>query len=205
MLIILSGVFQIICTIRNFNFFFIKKFFLNFFPISIVLFFLVLISFSPATNADSLDYHYGIATKILDLGYFPNPLELTWLHGYLAGIMEPVIALGLFLGSDSFGAAQQIIAISSISGSILEIKKNKILKKKKELSIYLILIFAITPLIFIFSSAKPQLIGVASSLLAIRIIFELIVEKANVINIFLILLLITFSYLVKFTFIISSS
>ena len=206
LLIILSGVFQIICTIRNFNFFFIKKFFLNFFPISIVLFFLVLISFSPATNADSLDYHYGIATKILDLGYFPNPLELTWLHGYLAGIMEPVIALGLFLGSDSFGAVQQIIAISSISGSILEIKKNKILKKKKELSIYLILIFAITPLIFIFSSAKPQLIGVASSLLAIRIIFGINKrEKANVINIFLILLLITFSYLVKFTFIISSS
>ena len=91
--------------------------------------------------------------------------------------MEPVIALGLFLGSDSFGVAQQIIAISSISGSILEIKKNKILKKKKELSIYLILIFAITPLIFIFSSAKPQLIGVASSLLAIRIIFELIKER----------------------------
>ena len=45
--------------------------------------------------------------------------------------MEPVIALGLFLGSDSFGAVQQIIAISSISGSNFEIKKNKILKKKK--------------------------------------------------------------------------
>lgn len=203
-IILTLGLFQLIYIIRKINFSIISKYLKDFYLLFFVFICLILISFSPATNADSLDYHYGIPIQILNLGFFPNPLNLTWLHGYFGGIIEPTIGLGLLLGSDSFGASHQIFAIFSITGTILGIKKKKI--EKNEIENILILIFAITPLIFIFSSAKPQLIGVASNLLACRIIFELKnKDSINDQNIFLVLLLIVFSYLVKFTFIISSS
>tara|TARA_B100000902_G_scaffold8533_1_gene10738 strand:+ start:54931 stop:56796 length:1866 start_codon:yes stop_codon:yes gene_type:complete len=202
-IILILGLFQLIYIIKKINFSIVLKYSKDFYLLFFVFICLILISFSPATNADSLDYHYGIPIQILNLGFFPNPLNLTWLHGYFGGIIEPTIGLGLLLGSDSFGASHQIFAIFSITGTILGIKK-KI--EKNEIENILILIFAITPLIFIFSSAKPQLIGVASNLLAFRIIFELKnKDSINDQNIFLVLLLIVFSYLVKFTFIISSS
>lgn len=202
-IILTLGLFQLIYIIRKINFSIISKYLKDFYLLFFVFICLILISFSPATNADSLDYHYGIPIQILNLGFFPNPLNLTWLHGYFGGIIEPTIGLGLLLGSDSFGASHQIFAICSISGTILGVKKKF---EKNEIENILILIFAITPLIFIFSSAKPQLIGVASNLLACKIIFE--IKNKNLVNdqnIFLVLLLIVFSYLVKFTFIVSSS
>ncbi len=203
-IIIIFGLIQLITLVKKNKFSTISKYFGEFYIIFLVLIMLILISFSPATNADSLDYHYGIPIQILNLGYFPNPLDLTWLHGYFAGVIEPTIGIGLLLGSDSFGSAHQIIAISSITGTVLGVKNNSF--EKKEINIILILIFSITPLIFLFSSAKPQLIGVASNLLACKLIFEIKnKELAKNKNIFLILILIIFSYLVKFTFIISSS
>lgn len=203
-IIIIFGLIELITLVRKFKFSKISKYFSQFYLVFLLLIMLVLISFSPATNADSLDYHYGIPIQILNLGYFPNPLDLAWMHGYFAGIIEPTIGIGLLLGSDSFGSSHQIIAISSIVGTILGIKKNSF--KKKEINIILILILSITPLIFLFSSAKPQLIGVASNLLACKFIFEMNEkESINNKNIFLILILISFSYLIKFTFIISSS
>ncbi len=203
-IIIILGLFQLIYVIKKINFFKNSKYLKEFYLLFFVFVCLILISFSPATNADSLDYHYGIPIQILNLGFFPNPLNLTWLHGYFGGVIEPTIGLGLLLGSDSFGASHQIFAISSIAGTILGVKKKNI--EKNEVENILILILAITPLIFLFSSAKPQLIGVASNLLACKIIFEL-KNKDSTDNqkIFLVLLLIVFSYLVKFTFIISSS
>lgn len=206
LLIVILGILQLIYIIKKFNSLtgIILKYLVKFYLLFFVAICLVLISLSPATNADSLDYHYGIPIQILNLGFFPNPLNLTWLHGFFGGIIEPTIGLGLLLGSDSFGAAHQLIAISSITGTILGIKRNNF--ENKEIEIVLILIFAITPLIFIFSSAKPQFIGVASNLLACKLIFDF--KNKNSIknqNIFLVLLLISFSYLVKFTFIISSS
>ncbi len=202
-IIITLGLFQLIYILKKINFSSIQKYLKDFYLLFLVFTCLILISFSPATNADSLDYHYGIPIQILNLGFFPNPLDLTWFHGYFGGIIEPTIGLGLLLGSDSFGASHQIFAICSISGTILGVKKKF---EKNEIENILILIFAITPLIFIFSSAKPQLIGVASNLLAFKIIFEIKNKNSvNDQNIFLVLLLIVFSYLVKFTFIVSSS
>ena len=206
-LILILGILQLIYIFKKFNSIkvIVSKYLLKFNLVFIAVVCLLLISLSPATNADSLDYHYGIPIQILNLGFFPNPFNLTWLHGFFGGVIEPTISLGLLLGSDSFGAAHQIIAISSITGTILGIDKNNDFENK-EIEIILILIFAITPLIFIFSSAKPQLIGVASNLLAFKLIFELRNESpAKNQNIFLILILISFAYLVKFTFIISSS
>lgn len=202
-IIITLGLFQLIYILKKINFSSIQKYLKDFYLLFLVFTCLILISFSPATNADSLDYHYGIPIQILNLGFFPNPLDLTWFHGYFGGIIEPTIGLGLLLGSDSFGTSHQIFAICSISGTILGVKKKF---EKNEIENILILIFAITPLIFIFSSAKPQLIGVASNLLAFKIIFEIKNKNSvNDQNIFLVLLLIVFSYLVKFTFIVSSS
>lgn len=204
-LLIILGFFQLLKLFKKLNIFLLRKYISKYSFFWLILISLILISFSPATNADSLDYHYGIPFQILNLGYFPNPLNFTWFHGFFAGIIEPTIGLGLYLGSDSFGSTQQLIAILSITGTIINIKK-KTSYQEKEINLLLILIFAITPLIFLFSSAKPQLIGVASNLLACKIVFEL--KKKNIfsnINILIILTLISFSYLVKFTFIISSS
>ena len=204
-MLIILGFHQFIIFIKDYKLNFIKKNLKKFYSITFIVIVLILISQSPATNADSIDYHYGIAYQILNLGFYPNPINMTWLHGYFGGIIEPTIGLGLFLGSDSFGANQQIIAVLSIVGTIFGIKK-KYIYKKEEIFIILSLILGITPLLFFFSSAKPQLIGVASNLLAFIFIFNLknSYEINNKITI-LIFTLIVFAFLVKFTFIISSS
>ena len=204
-MLIILGFHQLIIFIKNYKFNFIKKHLKKFYSITFIVIALILISQSPATNADSLDYHYGIAYQILNFGFYPNPINMTWFHGYFGGIIEPIIGLGLFLGSDSFGATQQIIAVLSIVGAIFGIKK-KHTYKKEEVFIILSLILGITPLLFFFSSAKPQLIGVASNLLAFVFIFNL--KNSYEINnkkIILIFTLIVFAFLVKFTFIISSA
>ena len=189
--------------LTKFNLHLIEK---KYYILFLLLIGFLLISLSPSTNADSLDYHYGIASFINFYGYYPNSAELTWIHGHLGGIFESTISLGLKIGSDSFGSLHQFVALLSIFGTIMGVKKKNHFINK-EFFYLSICILAITPLVFLFSSVKPQLIGVASNLFAINLIFQ---SKKNnsskrEINIFLILFLLVFSFLVKFTFIISCS
>ena len=60
-------------------------------------------SLGPITNADSLDYHAGVAAYILNYGQYPD-LKI-WFHSIQAGAGEVLISLSFFLKSDdSLGA-----------------------------------------------------------------------------------------------------
>src|SRR5205814_5402997 len=64
-----------------------------------------LAALGPPTDADSLDYHLGLALEWLRHGgAYPRP---DWYAGRLAGISESLNMLGLTAGTDSPGAGLQ--------------------------------------------------------------------------------------------------
>jgi len=74
---------------------------------------LFLLTLSPITDADSLDYHVGVALDILNTGAFTfNP---AWFHSRLAGSGEVLIALGLSIGAEQFGALLQFTGLMGIA------------------------------------------------------------------------------------------
>jgi hypothetical protein len=79
-----------------------------------LLFCYVALSISPVTEADSLDYHVGVALQILNSGSFPFSPE--WFHSRLAGSGETLIALGLSIGAEQFGSLLQCSGIIGIFG-----------------------------------------------------------------------------------------
>lgn len=84
-----------------------------------ILFWLVvaglgLLALGPVTEADSLDYHVGVALRILNDGAFPFAPE--WFHSRLAGSGEVLIALGLAIGAEQFGSLLQYAGVLGIVG-----------------------------------------------------------------------------------------
>jgi hypothetical protein len=72
-----------------------------------------LLALGPVTEADSLDYHIGVALEILNTGGLPIRPE--WFHSRLAGSGEVLIALGLAAGAEQFGALLQALGVLSIA------------------------------------------------------------------------------------------
>ena len=144
--------------------------------LSIITFFFIVLYFlsslGPITNADSLDYHSGVAVYILNYGQFPD-LKI-WFHSIQAGAGETLIALGFFLKSEQFGSLVQFSGLLSIFGSFFFLikKKNKDYFKK----ILFICIIISSPLfIQLSTSIKPQLFYIGS----ITFLFTYIFFKDN--------------------------
>ena len=172
--------------------------------IFILLYFLL--SLGPITDADSLDYHVSVPIHIINYGTFPK--DISWFHASQAGIGEIPIILGLIIGAEQFSSLVQFSGLISILGVIKKnIKKNDNLKYFKN-EFYLILIFLSIPLlIFLNSTAKPQLIFISYSTLAFAItFFNLKIEKSenNLYKFFFIILLLYVSFEGKFSFILSA-
>ena len=124
---------------------------------------LILLSFAPITNADSLDYHLYTAKHILKTGTYPT--YLTNFHSSrLAGSGELMISMGLIVGSEQFGSILQTSGLISLIG---------VLKKYKSSSILWVFIFSSPVLIFFVSSVKPQLLSICGS----SFIFSIIINK----------------------------
>jgi hypothetical protein len=151
------GLFKIISKFR-------KKFRLEFvrfnknhidkYLVVICFFGLLFLSMAPNTHGDSLGYHFLVAKKLLITGnYYP---EITHYHSFLGGAGEILIAIGLFFGSEQFGGLIQFSGLLSIIGVLKKIKnKNKY---------YYILLALTSPIIlFLSSTAKPQLFHICSS------------------------------------------
>tara|TARA_Y100000591_G_C21832403_1_gene700443 strand:+ start:98 stop:1927 length:1830 start_codon:yes stop_codon:yes gene_type:complete len=120
----------------------------------ISIFGLILLSLSPNTHGDSLGYHFVIAKKLLLTGNY-SP-EITHYHTFLGGAGEILISVGLFFGSEQFGGLIQFSGLISIFGIFKKINnKNK----------YYYLLLAITSpiILFLSSTAKPQLFHISSS------------------------------------------
>ena len=160
---------------------------------------LFLLSLAPNTHGDSLGYHFVVAKKILSSGqYFA---DITHFHSLLAGSGEIMIAIGLFFGSEQFGGLVQFSGLVSIYGIFKKIdNKNKY---------YYCLLALTTPIIlFLSSTAKPQLFHICSSGVVFSLYFignskNLTIKEKNW-KILLSLLILIVSINTKFNFIVSS-
>jgi hypothetical protein len=132
-----------------------------------IFFSLFLIALGPLTNADSLDYHIGFAIEILNNNSMPFHPE--WFTGRHASNGEILNALGLAIGSEQFGALIQLGSLLSITALIWP--KRDLNQPNINSSHWIVVLAAITcpVIIFLVSSAKPQLWPVAMTSFAFYI------------------------------------
>ena len=126
---------------------------LYFYTLLIYIFLYFLLSLSPLTSADVLDYHAGTALNILRLDQYL--LSPEWFTGMQSGAGEVLIALGFSVGSEQFGSLIQFSSIITILGIMTNFaEKNNLFSSKY----FLILTFLSCPiLIFLISGNKPQI------------------------------------------------
>jgi hypothetical protein len=206
-IIFIFGIINIIC---NFNF--LKKIkklinksnklFLNidFLLYFLLIFGLILLSFAPVTNADSLDYHLFTAKHLLQHGSYPN--YLTNFHATrLSGSGEIMIALGLFVGSEQFGSVLQVSGLISLLG---------VLRKIKAPYIFYVILLSSPVIIFFSSSVKPQLFSICSVAFVFSLIFfdkfkkKIFLDNFEKKKIILSVIVLFASTQVKFSFILSA-
>ncbi len=166
----------------------------------IIIFGYFIISLSPNTNADSLDYHLGLPIYILNNQSYPE-LKF-WMHLPKSGSGEIFYLIGLINHAEQLPALTQFSAILSLVGIILK----KINFSHEKRNIFLALIAISCPvIIFFITSAKVQLVYVASSTLLFTLVF--FGKEKNLINkdfIFLFNLLLITAITAKFSFALSS-
>jgi len=113
---------------------------------------LFILSLAPNTHADSLGYHFTAANNLIN---GELQLDITHLHTFLAGSGEIMIAIGLLFGSEQFGNLIQFSGLISIVGIFKNINN--------ENKFYYLLLAITTPVIlFLGSTAKPQLFHICS-------------------------------------------
>jgi len=160
----------------------------------VLLFF---ISASPITHADSLDYHFLGALNLLNNGHFQK--EILPMHTNLVSVGEIPLALGLSIGAEQFGGIIQFSSLLSLIPIFFQKGHNKL---------FLLAILACPITFFLVSSPKPQLLFCITTLL----IFIFLVKnfpklKNKEIKLFFLigLLLLSFIFLAKYSFILSTS
>ena len=133
----------------------------------IFIFLYFLLSLSPLTSADVVDYHAGTALNILRFDQYK--LFPEWFTGLQAGTGEVLIALGFSLGAEQFGSMVQFSSILSISGIIIKFsEKNNLFSSKYFLALTLL---SCPILIFLLSGNKPQIFYSAIIFLALSLNF----------------------------------
>lgn len=168
--------------------------------ISIFFIFYFLVSIGPITNADSIDYHIGVPYNIINNETYPN--YKYWFHLIKSGAGEIFYTLPLSIYAINVPGLTQLAGLLSITGIIL--KKNNFSSNKKNFN--LLLIFLSCPvLIFLVTSAKPQLIYVGMSSLVFALLFfgDRVQFKNNHFIIFISILLTT-NMVGKYSFTLSS-
>lgn len=164
--------------------------------ISLLLFGFFLISLGPITNADSVDYHLGVALKTLINEKFTT--ELTWNTSTNAGSGELFNAFSLFLGSEQLSSLSNFFSLLAIMFIILHFIEKNNLKS----NLIALLVISSPALISLVSTSKPQLMFIANNFL----VFSLLIErKINIKAITILLFLIANSFVAKFSFIFSST
>ena len=156
-----------------------------------------LLSLSPLTSADVVDYHAGTALNILRFDQYK--LFPEWFTGLQAGTGEVLIALGFSLGAEQFGSMVQFSSILTISGIIIKFsKKNNLFSSKYFLALT---ILSCPILIFLLSGNKPQIFFSAIIFLALSLNFVDYKDKRELLKAYAIInILICSAVLGKFSF-----
>jgi hypothetical protein len=132
----------------------------------------------PITNADSLNYHVGVALHVLNTGAMPVIPE--WFHSRLAGSGEVLNALGFSIGAEQFGSLLQFSGLLAIAGILLYFSRNT--NRDHDNWGYFIAITGLSSpvLIFLVSSVKPQILPIALTTCALALFgFTFISEKSD--------------------------
>ena len=134
---------------------------------------------SPITNADSLDYHIGVPKQIYNSGKFIWMPE--WYNQGLSGIGENIILIGIIFKAEQFPTLIQYFALVSIFGNFLTfdvkmIKVNMIQKR----NYFILFALTIPVLLFLTTSPKPQLTGIATTALSFSILNYLKSENLQI-------------------------
>lgn len=160
---------------------------------ALALFFLAygLLALGPVTEADSLDYHIGVALEILRTGAFPVQPE--WFHSRLAGSGELLIAIGLSIGAEQFGALLQLSGVLAVVSLFLAVPGRNGAADR-----WLALAVASSPVFVAWvASPKPMLLPGAMTTAALLIIHFYLrepsanTEKIKVRNAFILVCLLT--------------
>jgi hypothetical protein len=124
------------------------------------IFGLGLAALGPPTDADSLDYHLGLALEWLRHGGVHPRLD--WYPSRLAGIGESLNMLGLAAGTDSFGAGLQfggMIAAAVALRSFAATPRDRLLAW--------LLVASCPAIVFLVPNQKPQMLPAAGTTIAI--------------------------------------
>jgi hypothetical protein len=164
-------------------------------------------SLAAITNADSLDYHIGVAISLLNNGSFPVTPE--WFDSRLAGSGEVLNALGLSIGAEQFGSLLQFAGVIAITGLLFksELPENATTNKYDPRPVLTIAAVSAPVLLFLVSSPKPQLLHIAMTSLAVALVFypsrRELTKRATISGFALICLLIMTASQAKFSFMLS--
>jgi len=164
-------------------------------------------SLAAITNADSLDYHIGVAISLLNNGFFPATPE--WFTSRLAGSGEVLIALGLSVGAEQFGSLLQFVGVIAITGLLIksELHGNNPNDTYDPRPILAIAAVSAPVLLFMVSSPKPQFLQIAMTSLAAALIFypsrRKLTGRAAISGYALICLLVMAASQTKFSFMLS--
>ena len=164
-------------------------------------------SIAAITNADSLDYHIGVAMSLLNNGSFPAAPE--WFTSRLAGSGEVLIALGLSVGAEQFGTLLQFVGVIAITGLLIKSELPGNIPKGTYDPRPILAIAAVSApvLLSMVSSPKPQFLPIAMTSLAVALIFypsrRKLTGRAVVSGYALICLLIMTATQAKFSFMLS--
>ncbi len=166
-------------------------------------------SLAAITNADSLDYHIGVAISLLNNGSFPVNHE--WFISRLAGSGEVLNALGLSVGAEQFGSLLQFAGVIGIAGLLIKSELPKSITKDKYDPRVILAIAALSApvLLFLVSSPKPQFLQIAMTSLAVALIFypsrRELTKRATISGYALVCLLIMTASQAKLSFMLSGS
>lgn len=127
-----------------------------------------LLSLAPSTDADSLDYHLGIALQVLNTGGWIFAPE--WFHSRLAGSGEVLNAIGLSIGAEQFGSLLQFSGLLAIVSLLVPDERSN--PNFSSPAIFAIIFAASPALLQLISASKPLLLPVAMTTLAFALIIK---------------------------------
>lgn len=124
----------------------------------------LLLALGPPTQADALDYHWGVPMYLMRHYHWP-PTDI-WLHGSLAGIGEMYILLGMLLHAENLSTLLQAV---SIVGFAHFVSSQQPSQKSEFIKLF---ILGVPVLLFLVSGPKPQLFPQVVTALALFLLLE---------------------------------
>ena len=188
--------FFLLKNIKSLQIDFFKKKSIHYYILSLLIILYFFLASSPITDADSLDYHIGSAINILR--YDSYVLFKEWFTQAQSGSGETLVAFGLYAGAEQYASLIQFSGLLSICGILLRTSnESKVFKSHFLLPL---IILTCPVLLFLVSTAKPQLFFSASLLVALAIIYRNNIKKNSIVPYVLVNIIIFFCMTGKFSF-----